>query len=165
MPLDPLEFRRAMSRFATGVTVVTVKAGDRRHGMTVNSFTSVSLDPPIVLWCAEKGARTLRLIEESGVYAVSVLGEEQQVLSQHFATRSSEGQDRFEGVPWYPGPVTGCPLLPGALATFECRMVANHDSGDHRILVARVEAVGTAAAGNPLLYFGSRYCFLAPEPA
>lgn len=152
-----------MSRFATGVTVVTVKSGDRLHGMTVNSFTSVSLEPPLVLWCAEKGARTLRLIEESGVYAVSILGDEQQALSQRFATRSSENQDRFAGIAHYPGPATGCPLLPGALATFECRMVADHDAGDHRILVARVEAVDVADGGDPLLYFGSRYRLLSPE--
>lgn len=164
MSLDRLQFRRAMSRFATGVTVVTVRAGERLHGMTVNSFASVSLDPPLVLWCAEKGARTLRLIEESGVYAVSILAEDQQDLSQRFATRSSEGEDRFAGVAWSPGPATGCPLLTGALATLECRMVHEYEAGDHRILIARVEAMEIAPTGQPLLYFGSRYRLLSsPE--
>ena len=163
--LEPKQFRRAMSRFATGITVVSVRSGERTHGMTVNSFTSVSLDPPMVLWCAERGSRTLALVQESGVYGVSVLGEHQVDLSQHFAGRWTEGVDRFAGIDCFDGPATGCPLLRGALATFECRLAMDQAVGDHHVLLARVEDVRMPEEpGSPLLYFGSRYCFLA-DPA
>lgn len=151
-----------MSRFATGVTVATAGSGERIHGMTVNSFTSVSLSPPLVLWCAVEGCRTLKLIQEGGAYAINILSQEQEGLSRHFSSPSTSEGDRFQGLAWRPGPRTGCPLLEGALATLECRLVQDLEAGDHRILLARVEALTLAGEGSPLIYFGSRYRALEP---
>lgn len=158
MRLDTAQFRQVMSQFATGVTIVTVRSDRKIHGMTVNSFCSVSLQPPLVLWCAENGSRTLQLIEQSRVYAVNVLAADQQHLSDHFAARLTEEGNRFAGVEFRDGPATGCPLLPGCLAWIECRLVEAVPAGDHTVLLAEPVALAQAPEGRrPLLFFASRY--------
>jgi len=151
-------FRHALGHWASGVAIVTSAAGDRIHGMTVSAFSSVSLDPPLVLVCADKTSHTLVLIEESGVFAVNVLSHGQQALSNRFASKKDEDR-RFEGLAWRRG-ATGAPLLPGVLGAIDCRVVAAHDAGDHVIYVGRVETA-EVLAGEPLVYYASRYRALA----
>ncbi len=158
MPVTPDEFRDVLGRWASGVTIVTSRAGDRVHGMTVSAFSSVSLDPPLVLVCADKSSDTCALIAESGVFAVNILASEQDALSQRFATQRDEHR-RFEGLA-LESAVTGSPLLPG-LASLDCTLVGSHDAGDHVIYVGRVEALRRFTDGEPLLYYCGAYRTLA----
>lgn len=157
--LDPLLYRRVVGRFATGVTVVTTVLPDGEwHAMTCNSFTSVSLEPVLVLFCAEKIARFHDAVLETGTWAVSVLSSDHERESRHFARRGRDLSDQFAQIPSVAGPVTGAPVLQGALAAFECRTVSTTDAGDHTVLVGSV--LGTTvpdAAAAPLLYFEGGY--------
>jgi flavin reductase (DIM6/NTAB) family NADH-FMN oxidoreductase RutF len=156
--VDADEYKQCLSLWATGVTIVTSRAGDHIHGMTVSAFTEVSLDPPLVLVCAEKTTITHELIAEGGVFAVNLLSREQEALSNRFASKKDEHR-RFEGVDHRRG-ATGAPLIEGALATLDCRVVAAHDTGDHVIYVGRVEEMHRSE-GEPLVYFAQRYRSLA----
>jgi flavin reductase (DIM6/NTAB) family NADH-FMN oxidoreductase RutF len=152
------DFKNALRRWASGVTIVTSRAGERVHGMTVSAFTSVSVDPPLVLICADKSSDTLNVIAEGGVFAVNVLARDQEELSERFAW--GEESTRLEGVDWHSG-ATGSPLLSGVSASLDCRVVAAHDAGDHVIYVGSVEALETGEA-EPLLYFAGKYRSLTP---
>jgi flavin reductase (DIM6/NTAB) family NADH-FMN oxidoreductase RutF len=154
VPVTSDEFRDALGRWASGVTIVTSCVGGRVHGMTVSAFSSVSLDPPLVLVCADQGSDTCGLIAESGVFAVNILARGQDALSRRFAEKRDEDR-RFEGLAVERG-VTGAPLLPG-LASLECTLIAAHEAGDHVIYVGRVEAVRHAPDGEPLLYYRGTY--------
>jgi flavin reductase (DIM6/NTAB) family NADH-FMN oxidoreductase RutF len=156
------EFRAALAHWASGVAIVTAAAGDRIHGMTVSAFSSVSLDPPLVLVCADKTSNTLGVIEAGGVFAANILAAGQQGLSNLFASKRDE-ERRFEGLAWRRG-VTGAPILPGALAVLDCRVVAAHDAGDHVIYVGRVEGA-EVKDGEPLLYYGGGYRGMRPPEA
>lgn len=146
-------FRRACSKFATGITILTVlDESGNPHGMTVNSFTSVSLTPPLVLVCIDMRTRLLDLFREGCHFGVSVLNEAQQELSARFA-RSGEG--RFDGVPWDRGE-SGVPLLPGAIAVMECAVTRIVEAGDHAILLGEVQQASWGE-GQPLIYFNSGY--------
>jgi flavin reductase ActVB len=147
------QFRRACSKFATGITVASVIGVDGApHGLTVNSFTSVSLTPPLVLFCIDLGSGVLRHFRPARFFGINVLDRHQRPVSSHFARK---GHDRFTGVEWLPGK-TGVPLLPGAIATLECRTVRRFAAGDHLVVIG--EAVTAAAhEGKPLLYFSSGY--------
>ena len=129
--------------------------------MTLSAFSSVSLDPPLVLACVEKKAHTLPAIQESGVFAINVLASDQRELSKRFATDGNEAV-RFEGLACRVGP-TGAPWLPGALAVLDCRVGAAHDAGDHVIYVGEVLATDFAEGREPLLYFDASYRSLAPR--
>jgi flavin reductase (DIM6/NTAB) family NADH-FMN oxidoreductase RutF len=151
--VDPSQFRAGCARFSTGVAIVTVMGADGEpRGMTANSFTSVSLDPPLVLICVDRKAAMLPCLEASEYFGINVLNENQQDLSSQFAR---PGTNRFEAVGWFPGE-RGVPLLPDALATFECLVQQIVEAGDHRIFLAQVCNV-TSQEGRPLLYFGSKY--------
>lgn len=154
MPVHADAFKHALRRWPSGVTVVTARAGDRIHGMTVSAFSSVSLDPPLVLVCADKASHTHPLIAEARAFAAHILAQGQEGLSHRFASKADEWR-RFEGIDWKPG-VTGSPILPGALAVLDCRVVAAHDAGDHVIYVGEVESV-TLSEAEPLLWYGGRY--------
>ncbi|MGH0032067.1 MAG: flavin reductase family protein [Myxococcota bacterium] len=154
MTVSAEEFKGALGRWATGVTIVTTRAGDRVHGMTVSAFTEVSLDPPLVLFCADKASNTLPLIEAAGVFAVNVLARDQEALSNRFASKKDEWK-RFEGLDCEEGP-TGAPLLPGTVASLDCRVVMSHDHGDHVVYVGEVAEIRTSDR-PPLLYFGGGY--------
>ncbi len=158
MPVTADEFRAALSHWASGVAIVTAAAGDRIHGMTVSAFASVSLEPPLVLVCADKTSDTLSLIEEGRVFAANILASSQRALSNRFASKKDEHL-RFEGIAWRRG-ATGAPILPGVIAVLDCRVVAAHDAGDHVIYVGRVESV-ELSPGEPLLYYGGGYRGLA----
>jgi len=151
------EFRTALGHFASGVTVVTT-AGDDGHlrGITVSAFSSLSLDPPLVLICVEKRASIYDHLKEGGFFAVNMLAEDQELISRRFATKDT---DRFDGIGYITG-ATGCPILTGTLAFVECRIVNLYPGGDHTIFVGEVEAMGTTE-GKPLAYFRGGYSKLA----
>ena len=152
------EFRDAVGMFATGVTVVTARANGFGHGMTANSFTSVSLDPVLVLVCVVKDAVMRKAIDEVGAFAVSVLAGDQEDLARYFSDSGRPmGMAQFVPVDWRPSPVTGAPLLDGALAFVECEVEQVYDGGDHLVYLARVLAVERGQPGDPLLYFGGAY--------
>lgn len=161
--VDPAAFRRAVGEFATGVTVVTVQHGDRIHGMTANSFTSVSLDPPLVLFCVGKSARMARLIEQVEGFAVNILSDRQMQVSRQFAGANKDDATRL--VSLRRGPVA--PLLSGSLAALSCRTSAVHEGGDHWIVIGEVIAIHEpeqARTNGPLAFFRSRYCDLIVPP-
>nr|WP_321456780.1 flavin reductase family protein [uncultured Cohaesibacter sp.] len=155
--IEATEFRNALGRFATGIAVVTTVDGEGNlMGLTVNSFNSVSLDPPLVLWSLDKSSNQLDAFSNSGFYGVSILGSEQQLASNLFAAMAD---DRFEQISWSAG-TTGAPLIDGALAQIECTTEQIIEGGDHIILLGRVVAIN-AAEGEPLLYYGGAYRSLA----
>ncbi len=158
MPITPDDFKKALSCWATGVTIVTARAGDRVHGMTVSAFTEVSLDPPLVLVCADKASNTHPLIAEGGGFAVNVLSRDQTALSNRFASKKDEHR-RFIGLEFEAGK-TRAPLLAGTAATLDCTLVDAHDAGDHVIYVGRVEWVRSSER-EPLIYCGSAFRVLA----
>ena len=156
--LDVLDYRRVVGRFATGVTVITASLDGEQHAMTCNSFTSVSLDPVLVLFCAEKIARFHDVVLASGSWAVSVLAQGQEEVSRRFAVRGRPLEDQFSGLPYSPGPVTGAALLDGALAALECRTVSVTEAGDHTVFIGEVLGLGVPdPEGDPLLYYEGRY--------
>ena len=147
------EFRRACGRFATGVTIATVlDAEGTPHGLTVSSFTSVSLDPPLILICLGHRVSAIDAFRASAHFGINVLAEDQRDLAERFARL---GQDRFDGLQWRSGR-TGVPLLPGVLAAMECAVRQRVTAGDHDIFVG--EMVGARAAGGaPLIHFAGAY--------
>lgn len=158
--LDASEYRHVVSRYATGITVVSTVVDGRRHGLTVNSFTSLSLDPLLAMFACELDAALHEPLIRAGVWAVSVLAAGQQPAAAYFATREQPGSaaDQFDGWPSRPGPVTGAPLLDGALAWLEFRTWKTYDGGDHTIVVGEVVSIEIGADESPLLYFRSDYC-------
>jgi flavin reductase (DIM6/NTAB) family NADH-FMN oxidoreductase RutF len=156
--VDPAEYRRVVGRFTTGVTVVTTSCGGEQHAMTCNSFTSVSLEPLLVLFCAEKVARFHDAVLRSGTWAVSVLSAGQEELSRRFALRGRDLDEQFAGVPQSTGPRTGAAVVDGALAALECRTVSTLDAGDHTVVVGEVLGVSVPdPQAAPLLYYEGRY--------
>lgn len=158
MPADEASFRTVLGHFATGVTILTAMDGDTPVGIAANSFTSVSLDPPLVLFCAAKSSSTWPKIEAYGKFAVNILGEHQEDVCRVFAT---SGADRFSRIGWTPS-TNGSPLLHDALAFVDCSIEATHDGGDHVIVVGRAHELGVLADGGPLLFYRGGYAKLAP---
>jgi flavin reductase len=154
---DPHDYRHAMARYATGVSVVATEHEGIRYGMTVNSLTSVSLDPLLMLFCCERDASLHEPVLASGTWAVSVLSASQQDVAAWFATRGRPGVDQFDGQTAHVGETTGAPVLDGALAWFECRTWATYDGGDHTIVVGELLDLGCGADDAALLYFRSAY--------
>jgi flavin reductase len=156
------EFRLALGQFATGVTVVTVeRASGRVHGMTANSFTSVSLDPPLILVCVDKKAQLLPLLKERQRFGVSILKEDQEAISEYFAqTEESPETEQRLGIR-YGWTETSIPLLEGALAHIACNLVASYVAGDHTIFIGEVEGA-EIYIGEPLLYLRGDYRRVAP---
>jgi flavin reductase (DIM6/NTAB) family NADH-FMN oxidoreductase RutF len=151
--LDRRQFCRTCSRFATGITVATVRGPDGEpHGMTANSFTSVSLTPPLVLICVDHRAKIIEHFRRCDFFGINVLHHNQKSLSIHFAR---SGYDRFDGIEWYAGS-TGIPLLPEVLATIECAVHRRVEAGDHMILIGEV-LHAECRDGEPLVYYGSEY--------
>ncbi|MEU3791945.1 flavin reductase family protein [Streptomyces fructofermentans] len=166
-PVDPLEFRRVLGHFATGVTVVTapaVESGNARDGGTFpagpagfacQSFCSLSLDPPLIAFMVARTSTTWPRIARAGVFCVNVLGAHQGDLCRGFAV---SGSDKFAGVAHEPSPVSGSPRLAGATAWIDCAIHAVHTGGDHLIVVGRVEAFGASGGDDaPLLFHRGRF--------
>ena len=155
---DPRQFRNALGRFASGVTVVTTSHEGRPHGMTANAFVSVSLNPPLVLVSVDNRATLHRILPLTGRYGVSVLAENQEILSNHFAGRSVEGLHiRFTER-------LGVPLLEGAVAYFVVRVIDAHTAGDHTLFIGEVEHF-EARDDRPLLFYSGKYQQLRAEKA
>ena len=150
MTFDTREFRNAMGRFATGVTVITAFHEDQPHGMTANAFVSISLDPPLVLVSLDNRSNMHRILPSAGRYGVSVLAETQEQMSTHFAGRPQEGLP----IPFVTR--AGLPLIEGALAYFVARVVDVHPAGDHTLYIGQVEHF-EVADGRPLLFHAGKY--------
>ena len=148
------EFRSALGMFATGVTIVTARSADGAViGLTANSFNSVSLEPPLVLWSLSRAAASLAVFSAGSHYAINVLAADQKSLAERFAMR---GADRFAGVSFDQG-AGGAPLLHGAAATFECFNRSRYEEGDHVIFIGEVERCTWRPGAAPLLFHGGRY--------
>jgi 4-nitrophenol 2-monooxygenase / 4-nitrocatechol 4-monooxygenase, reductase component len=152
MPIDNGQFKNAMSHFASGVTVVTTEHEGALFGMTVASFASLSLHPPLVLICIEKGVKSHNALSAAGKFGVSILGSSQQDISYRFA---SKVDDKFSGIAVWNGQL-GVPLIEGAICTLECRVKEQLPGGDHTIFVGEVVEARTVEA-PPLIYFRSGY--------
>jgi flavin reductase (DIM6/NTAB) family NADH-FMN oxidoreductase RutF len=160
--VEQAAFRRAAGQFPGGIVVVTTSGA---HAMTVSAFASVSLEPPLVLFCAEKIARFHDAVLEAGAWGVSILAEDGEKVARWLATRGRPLDGQLDGVPHHPGPATGAPLLDGAMATLECRTAAVYDGGDHSIVVGLVIAVDGPADPpdrGPLVHHAGRYHRLRP---
>lgn len=154
MTIDRLAFRDSLGCFVTGVTIVTTVGEDGKHvGLTVNSFNSVSLEPPMILFSLDRGAQSLPVFETSGRFAVSVLSDAHEALSIRFAQRDA---DKWDSVACRIG-TNGCRLLDGAMATFECTTYAQYDGGDHVIFVGSVVAMTAEPGTKPLVYYRGAY--------
>jgi len=145
------DFRRALGRFATGVTVITAQSAVGPIGITANSFASLSLDPPLVLWSPARASRRFPVFTAAKAYAIHILGADQIDLCRHFVTHGHAP----EGLAWEAG-AEGVPVLPDCLARFDCTAHAVHDGGDHAIVVGRV-AHALVREGQPLVFLGGRY--------
>ena len=153
MAIDPRELRNTMGLFATGVTVITTKdATGKPFGLTANAFSSLSLDPPLLLVCVDKKVDCYACFDESKVFVVNFLAREQEELSTRFATK---GIEKFEGVSYTLGSL-GVPLLDGALAHLECKVAAGYEGGDHTIYTGEVQTIATADV-KPLLFYQGKY--------
>ncbi len=150
--IDPEDLKTALSSFATGVTVVTTRYRDEDAGMTVSSFNSVSMDPPLVLWSVGKDGYSYEPFAKSDYFAVHVLAAHQEHLSERFA---QTGIDKFEGLACRKG-IGGAPVLPEYAACFECAVEHRYDGGDHTILVGRVLRLDDRES-DPLIYYMGRY--------
>jgi flavin reductase (DIM6/NTAB) family NADH-FMN oxidoreductase RutF len=156
--LETGDFRRVAGRFASGIVVVTTSLDGVGHAMTVTAFTSVSLEPLRVLFCAEKIARFHDAVVASGTWAVSVLPEDSEKVARWLATRGRPLAGQLDSFRHHAGAATGAPILDDALAAIECRTTAVHDGGDHSIVVGEVLAVSEPSPeGSPLLYYASHY--------
>lgn len=157
--IDPRDFRRALGTFATGVTVITAAAADGKPvGLTCNSFASVSLNPPLVLWSLVSFSPSMGVFRNASHFAVNVLGVSQRDLALQFATPA---EDKFAGVTWKPG-LGDAPLLAGTVAAFQCRSVARYYGGDHIIFLGAVEAYAYNH-DEPLLFARGGFGRFAPE--
>ena len=148
--------RKMRGLFASGVTAVTTALDGRLHGVTVSAFTSVSLDPPLVLIALGNETATRDMLAESGIFAVNLLSDDQEFLSERFAARAPLVNEEFEGVPYFVA-VTGAPILEQSLAWYDCRVEATHPGGDHTLFVGQVEAMGFSEDREPLIYYANRY--------
>ena len=157
------EFRQTVGSFATGVTVVTTRGDEYAYGMTANSFSSVSLDPPLVLVCAIAGTEGSEVISKNGKFAVNILAADQEPISRYFSSKDRpRGADAFRDVSHRDG-VTGCPILDGVAGHLDCTLVASHDAGDHVIFIGEVQALDVTEGVQPLLFHGGGYRLLQEQ--
>ena len=154
--MHPELLRQVMRHWTTGVTVVTSRFGGLVHGMTVNSFTSVSIEPPVITVTLADQARTFSLVRESGVFAVTILAADQPLISDRFAGRTVADDERFVGLPVF-SMVTGCPLIVGGLAYLDCRVAYAHSLGESTVFFGEVLAAQTEPDGEPLVYHNRGY--------
>ncbi|TWD73303.1 flavin reductase (DIM6/NTAB) family NADH-FMN oxidoreductase RutF [Kribbella amoyensis] len=157
--VSPGEFRRVLGRFGSGITIMSTLQGGIAHAMTANAFTSVSLDPPLVLVCVDKGVRMHDAVLDCGYWAVSVLADSQQPIAERFARSGRDLYSQFDGIATTPGPKTGCPVVGAALSWLECRTWATYEGGDHTIVVGEVLSLGAEETDDPaaLMYYAGRY--------
>src|SRR5215212_9253934 len=148
------DFRQALGAFATGVTVITTRGEDHLFGMTANAFSSLSLDPPLILVCVISGTTGAQVIEQNAMFAVNILGSNQEPISRYFASKDRpRGLEAFNEIP-HSTAVTGCPIIAGAAGYLDCRLHTAHQAGDHVIFVGEVVALGHDASAEPLVFHG-----------
>lgn len=154
-------FRQVMRRYPTGVTVLTVRDGDHIHGMTANSFTSVSLDPTLVLVCINNKNATHQLVTRAGAFALNILSEQQAHLAQRFAHQVEQPANPFADIAYHAG-ITGAPIFEDSVAFLDCHVVAAHPAGDHTIFIGEVQSAGfgNARNANPLVWLDGKYTSL-----
>ncbi|WP_412543687.1 flavin reductase family protein [Longispora sp. K20-0274] len=154
---DKKQLRSAFGSFATGVTVVTV-GGDTPHGMTANSFTTVSLAPPLLAVCVGREAVMHGVLADTGTFAISVLASHQESVARYFADKSRpQGKEQFDFVDWLPGRHTGAPLIVGALAHFECDLWRSYDGGDHTIFLGSLLSMDRPADEDALVFLNGKF--------
>ena len=153
MSIDSSEFRRVLGHFPTGVTVVTAPTGEGPVGIAIGSFASVSLDPPLVMFCPGKESATWVKMAGTDRFCVNVLGDDQADVCGVFASKS---EDKFAGIEWSTR-ITGSPVIGGSIAWIDCEVHAIHDGGDHHIVVGLVKALSTENDKGPLLFFRGGY--------
>lgn len=163
MIFDAQSFKNALAQFASGVTVVTTQVDGCLHGLTVSAFSSLSLDPPLVIICVSKDIPSHEVLEVSGNFAVNFLSESQVDLGRRFAGLIDGVVDRFEGVEIVSSPADN-PLIAGSLGWLDCRLWRVYDGGDHSIFVGEVQAAGTGSGERPLLYFNRRWHGVSKVP-
>ncbi len=155
MPISSDQFKYVMRQWASGVSIVTMQAEERRHGLTVSGFLSLSPEPPLVLISIGQELTSDTLLQASGAYAVNFLRDDQQKLSDRFAGRLGE-IDRFEGLTTHTA-ATGAPILEDCLAWLDCRVVSSQVVGDHTLFIGEVVAAGVNDAVKPLIYWNADY--------
>ena len=154
--MDKASFRYALGHFASGVTIMTISAGGRLHGMTVSAFASVSLEPPLILVCVEHSTLMHQLLQDAGAFAVNILGERGEATSRFFADNARlEGPEFREGS--YRLGTTGAPVLSDATAYLEARVYGRHDAGDHSVVVGEVVALEVSSETDPLIFYRGGY--------
>jgi flavin reductase (DIM6/NTAB) family NADH-FMN oxidoreductase RutF len=154
------EFRDALGAFATGVTVITTQGTEHPYGMTANAFSSVSLDPPLILVCVIKGTEGAHSIEQNGVFAVNILSVEQEPLSRYFASKDRpRGWEAFKQIS-HSRAASGSPILDGSACYLDCRLHASHEAGDHIIFIGEVMAIGVDPEVQPLLFHRGKYRYM-----
>ena len=154
MSIDQTTFRKVLGNFATGITVVTgLTENEIPVGLTVNAFTSLSLSPPLVLFCLDKRTASIEAFDSEKCFALNMLNKDQQDLSVIFSTKVEDRFEKVEHTFWD----TGVPILSGCLANLECKIDAVHDGGDHLIIVGLVGRLHQSDNGSPLLYFNGNY--------
>jgi flavin reductase (DIM6/NTAB) family NADH-FMN oxidoreductase RutF len=154
--LSPDQLRTILRRWSTGVTLVTVNDGEKSHGMTVNSFTSVSLAPPLILVSLERGTRTNRMVQETSSFAVAILEQGQRNLAERFAGRIADSDDRFRGVAVFSSSL-GHPIPDGCLAYLDAHVRNAYEAGTHTLFIAETTHGATVRDGKPLLYYDRDY--------
>jgi flavin reductase (DIM6/NTAB) family NADH-FMN oxidoreductase RutF len=158
VPIDSTFFRHVMRKFATGVTVLTVRDGETLHGMTANAFASVSLSPTLILVCIEKGNTTHDFVSRAGNFAINILSAKQELLAKRFAKQVVVSTDPFIDITYHSA-ATGSPIFDDCIAYVDCHVIASHEAGDHTIFVGHVEAAGFGSAHEqaPLVWFNGVY--------
>lgn len=157
---DPAHFRKVLGSYPTGVTIVTAMDEGKPVGLAVGTFTSVSLDPPLVAFLPDRKSRSWPAIEKAGAFCANVVGDHQADVCGVFA---SKVEDKFAEVPWQPSPATGSPMIAGCVAWLDCDVEAVHEAGDHWIVIGRVKELDVAdEAAGPLLFFKGGYGRFVP---
>lgn len=162
MTVSSDDLRQWMRQWASGVTLVTAQDGRGPHGMTVSSFTSLSLDPPLIMVSLEQGTRTYQMVRQEGRFAVVILRADQEDLAERFSSGIPDHEPRFDGVPHHRS-AGGAPIPDARLAYLDCRVVDSHTAGTHTIIVGHVTGGESTGAGSPLIYFNRSYRRLPGE--
>lgn len=150
------QFKSAMQNFTTGITVVSTNYQGMLYGLTINSFTSVSLSPPLVLFCVNKNSNNIKGFKSSDVFAISILSEHQKLISVHFARSNVNAFKKFENIDYQLG-INKCPLINESICLVECHKTSEYDGGDHIIFLGKVTSVKINSNLKPLLYFAKSY--------
>lgn len=162
--LEREALKGVLGSFTTGITIVTARLDGLLHGMTANAFSSVSLDPPLILLCVDHAARMHEFIAQSGAFAVNILSEEQEHLARQFARGGRPLEGEFAAAPYTTG-VTGCPLLTGTVGFLECLLHDAFEGGDHTVYLGRVQSASASAERRPLLLHRGQYLTLPADGA